>query len=158
MAVLVRHAWEGMLRSDIEKSLQEKASLFALRAETAIPSALPEITRQAAAVAQARITVINSSGKVLADSDADPEKMENHSTRPEFIAALQGRVGSATRLSHTVGVQFLYVAVPIPGGAVRMAAPLASIQEANQRIGRDLLVGGLVAALIAMFLAVLATY
>jgi two-component system phosphate regulon sensor histidine kinase PhoR len=158
MAVLVRHAWEGMLRNNIETSLRQKAYLFALRAEATPPSALPEVTRQAAIAAQARITVIDSSGKVLADSTADPERMENHATRPEFMAALAGKVGSSTRLSRTVGASLLYVAVPIRGGAVRMASPLASIEEAYRRIGRDLLEGALVAALIAMFLAVIATY
>ena len=89
---------------------------------------------QAARAADARVTVIDSTGKVLADSEADPAKMENHATRPEFVSALHGQVGSSTRLSHTIGVELLYVAVPIPGGAVRMAYPLSSIREANRRI------------------------
>ena len=32
-------------------------------------------------------------GKVLADSEAEPDKMENHATRPEFAAALHGQTG-----------------------------------------------------------------
>ena len=60
-----------------------------------------------------------------------PTSMENHATRPEFVAALHGQVGSSTRVSKTMGVELLYVAVPIPGGAVRMAYPLTSIREAN---------------------------
>ena len=78
--------------------------------------------------------MIDSSGKVLADSEAKPDQMENHAARPEFVAALHGQVGSSTRLSKTIGVELLYVAAPIPGGAVRMAYPLAAIREANRQI------------------------
>ena len=41
-----------------------------------------------------------------------------------------------------LGIEFLYVAVPIPGGgAVRMAYPLSSIREANRHITKYLLEG-----------------
>ncbi|MGA3053228.1 MAG: ATP-binding protein [Candidatus Korobacteraceae bacterium] len=158
MAVLLRHAWVGMLRGEIETSLRQKTLMFASRVAGAPPASLPQITRQAAVAADARVTVIDSSGKVLADSEANPDEMENHATRPEFIAALHGQVGSSTRLSHTIGVELLYVAVPVPGGAVRLAYPLSMIREANRHIGRDLLEAALVAAFIAMFLAMVATY
>jgi two-component system, OmpR family, phosphate regulon sensor histidine kinase PhoR len=158
MAVLVRHAWVGMLRGEVETSLRQKTLMFASRVEEAPPASLNQITRQAAAAADARATVIDSSGRVLADSEANPGEMENHATRPEFIAALHGQVGSSMRLSRTVGVELLYVAAPVPGGAVRLAYPLSEIQEANRRIGRDLLEAALVAAILATFLAVVATY
>ena len=158
MAVLVRHAWIGMLRGEIETSLRQKTLMVASRIEGAPPAALNQTTQQAAIAADARVTIIDSSGKVLADSEANSAEMENHATRPEFIAALHGQMGSSTRLSHTIGVELLYVAVPIPGGAVRLAYPLSAIREANRRIGRDLLEAGLVAALTAMLLAIVATY
>jgi two-component system phosphate regulon sensor histidine kinase PhoR len=158
MAVLLHHAWVGMLRGQIETSLRQKTLMFASRVAEAPPASLRQITRQAADSADARVTIIDSSGKVLADSEANPDAMENHVTRPEFIAALHGQVGSSTRLSHTIGVELLYVAAPVPGGAVRLAYPLAAIREANRHIGRDLLEAALVAALVAMLLAIVATY
>ena len=155
--VLIGRSWEGMLRSEIETSLRQKTLLFASRVEGSPPSSLREITMQAAKAADARVTVIDSAGKVLAESEADPEKMENHATRPEFVSALHGQVGSSTRLSHTIGIELLYVAAPIPGGAVRMAYPLSSIREANRRVRRDLMEGSALAVLLAMLLAFLAT-
>jgi len=155
--LLTEHAWEGMLRSQIETSLREKTQMFAARVESSPPSSLSEITNQAARAADARVTVIDSSGKVLSDSEADPAAMENHATRPEFMAALQGRSGSATRTSRTVGTDLLYVALPIRGGAVRMAYPLASLQQASSHIRTTLLEGSAVAALVAMLLAFIAT-
>ncbi len=155
--VLIRRSWEGMLRSEIQTSLRQKTLMFASRVEGSPPQSLQDITMQAAKAAEARVTVIDSTGRVLADTEADPEKMENHATRPEFVAALHGEVGSSTRLSHTIGVELLYVAAPIPGGAVRMAYPLSFIRVANARIRRDLIEGSALAALLAMLLAFIAT-
>ena len=60
-----------------------------------------------------RITIINLDGKVLADSKADPLKMENHYDRPEIIKALSSGKAYSIRHSHTVNKDMLYVAVPI---------------------------------------------
>ena len=158
LSALIRQAWTGMLRSEIETSLRQKTLMFASRATSvAAPASLPEITRQAARAGGARVTVIDAAGKVLADSEADSETMENHAARPEFATALRGQVGTSTRWSRTLGVEFLYVAVPIPGGAVRMAYPLSSIREANRRVTLDLLKASAVAVLVAMVLVLIAT-
>ncbi len=155
--VLIHRAWENMLRSEIDLSLRQKTQMFALRVEAAPQASLQQIAEQTSQAAGTRITIIDSSGKVLADTEAKPDQMENHSTRPEFIAALHGQVGSSTRISKTIGVELLYVAVPIPGGAVRMAYPLSAIREANRHIRWDLGEASAVAALLALLLAFLAT-
>ena len=157
MNVLVQRAWEGMLRSEIERSLREKTLLFAQQVAVVPRESLQQITKQAAAEANERATVIDSSGKVLADSEADPATMENHAGRPEFARALQGQMGSATRSSRTVGIDFLYEAAPIPSGAVRLAHPLSAIRDANRRVRNDVLKSSAVAALIALVLAFIAT-
>ena len=155
--VLIERTWEGMLRSQIETSLRQKTLMFASRVENTPPASLSEITVQAARAAGARITVMDSTGKVLADSEVDLAKLDNHADRPEIISALHGQVGSSTRVSHSLGTELLYVAAPIPGGVVRMAYPLSEIREANQRIRRDLMEGSALAALLAMILALIAT-
>ncbi|MFZ0794893.1 MAG: ATP-binding protein [Candidatus Korobacteraceae bacterium] len=155
--LLIGRTWENMLRREIETSLRQKTHMFASHVADAPPGSLKQMTEQAAPAAGARITVIDATGKVLADSEANPDTMENHAGRPEFVAALQGQTGSSTRLSKTIGVDLLYVAVPIPGGAVRMAYPLSSIREANREIRRDLIEGSAVAALLALLLAFVAT-
>ncbi len=157
MNVLVQKAWEGMLRSEIESSMREKTLLFASRVAGASPGQLQQIAHEAASEANERATVIDSTGKVLADSEADPSTMENHASRPEFALALRGELGTATRSSHTVGVEFLYEAAPIPGGAVRLAHPLSAVREANHRVQVDLLKSSAVAALVALVLAFVAT-
>ena len=155
--LLIHKAWENMLLREIDTSLQQKTQMFALRVQGAPTASYQQIAEQAAPAAGARITIIDSNGKVLADTEASPDKMENHASRPEFVDALQGKIGSSTRLSKTINVELLYVAVPIPGGAVRMAYPLSAIQEANRQITMDLLEASAVAVLLALLLAFAAT-
>src|SRR6266496_2982491 len=118
----VRRYWERSLRAEIERSMRQKSEMFAERVQTDKTQTITELTRQASHAAEARATVIDSKGVVLADSEANPAQMENHATpsRPEVLAALRGEMGMSSRWSHTVGIDFLYVAVPIPGGAVRL--------------------------------------
>jgi len=85
--------------------------------------------RPIAEAAGGRLTVVRSDGVVVADSDANPAQMENHGTRPELAQAFQGKVGSIIRHSATIGVDFLYVAVPIRNGAIRIAVPLSEIDQ-----------------------------
>lgn len=63
---------------------------------------------------QDRLTLIRADGVVQADSEEDPQRMENHRFRPEVVTALEGRVGRALRHSDTLGVEMLYVAIPLP--------------------------------------------
>jgi two-component system phosphate regulon sensor histidine kinase PhoR len=132
--VAITHSWRSSLRQQIESNLRQKTAMFASRVAAA-PLSAAEVEKVAQDVAEtsgARATVIDSQGLVLADSGAVPEKMENHARRPEFQAALAGSIGVDTRNSHTLGVDFLYLAQPIPGGAVRLAVPLSAIAEANR--------------------------
>ncbi len=76
-----------------------------------------------------RLTIVARDGSVLGDSEADPRQMDNHLDRPEVAAALSGKRGSSIRLSPTVRVKFLYVAVPYPEGALRLAVPLAQVEQ-----------------------------
>ena len=149
----VRRAWVRSQTEEITESLTRKTQLVALRVENDKSAPVKELAVQESKAANARVTVIDASGKVLADSEAQAESMENHATRPEFQAALRGQVGSAIRSSRTVGIEFLYVAVSIKGGAVRLAYPLSSIQQNLGAIRRHLLIATLWASLASLLLA-----
>ncbi len=154
--VTIRRAWEGSLQGELEKALLEKTRLFALQVESGASTPPQQIAAQVARAAQARATIIERSGKVIADSEADPATMENHAARPEVAAALRGEVGTAVRLSHTRGLEFLYVAVPVSQGAVRLAYPLEAIRQAREQVRSTLLAASALALLLAMALAGLA--
>ena len=158
MDVTIRRVWESSLREEIQRGLTARARLFANRVESDHKQSLQDLTSQEALAAGARATVIDPTGQVLADSEADAKSMENHRGRKEFMAALAGNIGVDERRSHTIGVPYLYVAVPVSGGAVRMAYQLSDVEAASQRIHRALLLGSLIAFVIIMLLAALAAH
>ena len=151
--VMIGGAWEASLRTEIERNLTQKTLLFAHRVETDRSHTLTEIAAQEGLAAGARATIIEASGKVLADSEANPAIMENHATRKEFAAALSGKVGENERRSATVGIPFLYVAAPVSGGAVRLAYPLSDVEAVQAQVHRRLIWGSAVAFVIALLIA-----
>jgi two-component system, OmpR family, phosphate regulon sensor histidine kinase PhoR len=151
--ISIRHTWENALRSDIERLLVQNAQGFALRVENDHQHSLQQMATEEARITETRVTIIARDGVVLADSEADPKTMENHAARPEIAAALGGKVGSSTRLSHTVGVEFLYLAVPSGDKVVRLAYPLRSIQQHVSNIRSNLLRATMLALLLALVLA-----
>ena len=155
--VMIGNAWEASLRSEIERNLTQKTLLFAHRVETDRAHSLAEIASQEGHAAGARATIIDASGKVLADSEAIPSRMENHASRKEFAAALSGRTGENERRSATLGIPFLYVAAPITGGAVRLAYPLSDVEAVQALVRRRLLGGSLLASLVALLIAAAAS-
>lgn len=153
----VRGAWERSLYNTIERNLSQEVVMFANRVMTSSPEQYVAVAREASQASGARATIIDRRGQVMADSEANPQEMENHATRPEFVAALQGRVGESSRTSHTVGIDFLYVAAPVPNGAVRLAYPLSAIKEVNSQVRRSLFKSSLLAMVVALLLAALAS-
>ncbi len=150
----IRRAWESSLREEIGRSLRQKTLMFANRVNGADREHnLQDIVSQEGQAAGARATVIDVTGKVLADSEATAATMENHAQRPEFVAALKGELGTDTRSSRTLGVEFLYVAAPVSGGAVRLAYPLSDVEAATSQVRRTLLTGSALTFLVALVLA-----
>ena len=110
------------------------------------PPALQAALAEAAGSGETRFTVIGPDGKVLADSHAPPEGMDPHRDRPEVQEARRRGRGRAIRPSATLGIDLLYVAVPLDeqdrGGTVlRAALPLGRVEE---QVGA--LYGGIAAA------------
>jgi two-component system phosphate regulon sensor histidine kinase PhoR len=103
-----------------------------------------------------RVTVISPAGAVLADSREKPEQlsqMENHSLRPEVVAALKKQPGLSIRYSMTLGTRMLYIAIPILDdtkvlGVVRTAMPLAQVDEILASVRRPVLLTAFLGILI----------
>jgi two-component system phosphate regulon sensor histidine kinase PhoR len=99
-----------------------------------------------------RATIMAADGTVLADSRAQARGMENHAGREEMRAALAGRAGFGVRRSATVGVEFLYCAVPLApprdGAAVlRLAQPLLTVSRLGDALTRVSITAAAVALL-----------
>ena len=106
-----------------------------------------------AAKLNARITVIDKNGKVLGDSEQDPNSMEDHSDRLEVRRALKEGIGESNRYSDTLGYNMKYLAVPLKKnheviGIVRLALPLTEIETQIQFIYRIVMWGGIIAIIV----------
>jgi len=89
-----------------------------------------------------RVTLIDSAGKVLGDSEFDPptlNELENHLTRPEVQDALRAGTGMSRRRSPSAGDEELYGAVRAGSGFARVSVSAVSIQELFARARADVL-------------------
>ena len=105
-----------------------------------------------------RITIILPDGQVVGDSKEDPRRMDNHADRPEVIDALQGKLGVATRFSHTLQQRMMYVALPVSEddqvlGCVRAALPVKTMTRTLESAFYPVINSGLMIALIATLLS-----
>lgn len=78
------------------------------------PHGAQQLIRRLAGQTGTRMTVIRADGVVVADSQDDPARMENHRDRPELLEARANRRrGLAQRYSETLGIRMVYLALPI---------------------------------------------
>ncbi|HHY77248.1 MAG TPA: cell wall metabolism sensor histidine kinase WalK [Clostridiales bacterium] len=110
---------------------------------------------------EVRITVINSQGEVVADTEEDISVMDNHKDRPEVKKALQGLESLESRYSNTINADYLYFALPIKSNedgsiiAVRLSMALREINLIIKNYLFDLFIAfvmGLNVALIIGFI------
>jgi len=155
-------AAEWWLRANLERnvagSLEDQAGLVLA---VLPPDSLewPDFSRRAGRAGRVRITLIDRTGRVRADTDvpdAELAQVEDHSTRPEVAAALRGVSGTDTRRSATVSTPFMYVAVPGGPGVVRVAMPLDQVDRAVGAAQRSVILAALLALLLGGPLAWLA--
>jgi two-component system phosphate regulon sensor histidine kinase PhoR len=143
------------LRAGLTGQARLAGRLFAapLAAPRPDPSIIDAMADDLGNAIHARVTVINPDGLVLGDSYESGDalrRMDNHAARPEVRQALEAGIGISTRLSDTVGIRMLNLALPVRSqgpesrilGIVRLSLPLTDI-EARHRALRGLLAAAL---------------
>ena len=134
--------------------LEREARVVAARWITAARS--DAVADSFGAILGHRVTLVDSAGHVLGDSDFEPGQLgalENHASRPEIVAARDAGVGRSQRPSPSRGDDELYVAVRAPLGTARVAVGTAIVDRIVAGARRDVLTAGLVAAAAALLLA-----
>ncbi|MEE3326493.1 MAG: ATP-binding protein [Myxococcota bacterium] len=127
---------------------------------------LQRIATEASFSTGARITLISSSGVVLADSGVPSERvseLDNHAARPEVAAALSGIPSHRIRWSQTLRSELLYVALPAdstqgdlpPRGVVRLAVRLTQIDQAVSQLRSELWTAAAIGLAVAIGLSYL---
>jgi signal transduction histidine kinase len=102
-----------------------------------------------------RVTLIDSTGRVVGDSEFDPpalDELENHLTRPEIQSALRTGTGESRRVSASAGDEELYAAVRAGSGFARVSVSAASIQNLFARARADVLLAAALALMLAFVL------
>ena len=125
---------------------------------------LQTIVRELSRRALARVTLVDSTGRVLADSavsDRDLTTIENHRTRPEIEQAIATGSGTDLRASHTTGDRTLYRAVRLnePGTTssplyLRLGLPMTALEQELAKLKRNLAIAFGSAFLIAVGLSI----
>jgi two-component system phosphate regulon sensor histidine kinase PhoR len=105
-------------------------------------------------ISLSRITLIARDGRVLGDSDAAPEQMENHASHPEVRMALTGQPSFDVRYSITVHKNMMYFALPIRrgsevAGVLRTSVPLTAFQTVVRALIWQIALGAIVVFVLA---------
>jgi len=91
-----------------------------------------ELVKSAGKQTNMRITIVDESGVVIADSDEQPSLMDNHLNRPEIMESKLNGVGSSQRFSTTLNQEMMYLAIPIlldkNNWTVRVSMSLSSLE------------------------------
>ncbi len=111
---------------------------------------LSALARSGGSSVRGRVIIVDTSGRVLADSAGSSALGSSYLTRPEIARALRGGAVQTQRASHTLGENILATAVPIlrgghPIGAVRITQSVAAVQHAvRSTVAKLALVAGTV--------------
>lgn len=157
--LFVRDEVKKIMTAQIEGQLMTYAQLVDLNSTEQISNQL----RQIASISGARVTLIDAEGKVLADSEKKVAGLENHLNRPEIQETRLKGKGKSIRYSSTIGVDMLYVAVPVKmdsaiTGYVRLARPLYDVRNTIEKIYNSFFLAMLIIAVISLVIAILFSY
>jgi two-component system, OmpR family, phosphate regulon sensor histidine kinase PhoR len=137
--------------------LSEQATLQ-IRSGEASPE-LNEFVEQYSRLLDARVTIIRPDGRVIGESSDNVPVIANHLNRPEVRAAMTGTPASAIRLSDTVDIDLLYVAVPVRDGdeiigVTRLAVSLEQVNQSLALVRRTMIAISLLTTGLAILLAI----
>ncbi len=156
VVVIIDNQLYSSISDQTAHDLAGEARLMAMQWKTGInPDSLAD---EAGVATGHRITLIDSTGHVVGDSEFDGpalQSLENHSGRAEVTAAREHGMGSAKRMSPSTGEEQLYVAVKAPQGFARVSVTTKTIEDLFARARSGVIAAGLISFILAAILAVL---
>ena len=142
-AVLIAMPMRAQLIRAIERNLIAETRLAAaLLRERQTDGSVAALDREADEIGgftAARVTFIAADGRVVGDSAEDLaalEKLDNHGTRPEVLAARQTGMGVVRRFSATLETDLLYVALAVTAPACGDRAARAAAHGCRRAVPR----------------------
>jgi two-component system phosphate regulon sensor histidine kinase PhoR len=139
---------------------RELALATALAEATPLTTSAQDVARSITARIGHRVTLIAADGQVVGDSDVRADRLgdiPNQAQRPEVLAALLQEAGFVGQESEPDGVPVMYGARQVTIGGepmvLRIAAPLAAVEQAVSRTRRVVVVAGLGGVILALAVA-----
>lgn len=150
---LLRASLVEMVEDDLGREVALAVELY----RTSPPEQADSVADVVGALTGRRATIIAPDGSVRGESTADGDALralENHGSRPEVLGAREGAFGRSIRRSGTVDDRLLYLAAMEPrGDVVRLAVPLAMVDEPIDRLQSGVVLVGGIAVLISALLS-----
>ena len=152
-------AADRWLRASIEHTLADEMRRQARLIGEALPdepAQLPQAARRISSLANRRMTIVDSTGRVLGDSEFDDQSLallDNHLSRPEIAEAWAAGSGVAKRFSTSTNRVELKVAVREWPGVVRGSAPMDQVDAVIADAQRSVFLAALVALALGIILA-----
>ena len=115
----------GQLKSQLRENLRLIETAYVIDTLGSEPQTLAKFASK-----DLRITLIDSKGGILYDSDAEAVKMENHNDREEVVDAFAKGVGEDLRYSSTLQAKVFYFAKRLnDGNVLRLGMRQANLQQ-----------------------------
>jgi len=157
--LLIKDEIKKVMTGKIESELFAYAELIDLSSAQIMSEQLKQIAR----ISSSRVTLVDAQGKVFADSEKDVVQLENHFNRPELQEARLKGKGKSVRFSQSIGVDMLYVAIPMKSksqitGYIRLARPLHDVQNVIEKIYQSIFLAMMIVAVISLFIALIFSY
>ena len=131
--IFTTRVFEGEMAEQLRGHLREKLRLVEIAYANEMVGEAPQKLAQFANE-ELRITLIDSTGAILYDSDAEARKMENHNDREEVTDAFAKGVGEDLRYSTTLQAKAFYFAKRLKDGNVlRLGTRQASLKQAYSK-------------------------
>jgi len=150
------------VRAVLEEKVEEELLTYARLIDNSSEKEIESGVKRLAGISGSRVTIIDPSGKVLADSVVDATTTENHLDRPEVQEARVKGSGRSVRVSRTTNVETMYVSIVSrtaePGGYIRLARPLKEVGGSIRALNISLLTSILILSVISVLLAFFFAY
>jgi two-component system phosphate regulon sensor histidine kinase PhoR len=147
--------------SNLKESLIIQARVIADQIPVSPKQNLDDFCKRYKEKTGARVTIIDSSGRVLGDSDELSEKMENHSNRPEIKDTEISGIGSSLRYSSTLKKDLFYLAIAIHNDSdkkfLRLSRPLHDVEKAMNTIRIRIIIASLAVSFVVILFGLIQT-
>ena len=131
--IFTTRVFEGEMTNQFKGHLREQLRLIETAYTNDSLASTPQKLAQFASK-ELRITLIDSSGTILYDSDAEASKMENHYNREEVTDAFAKGIGEDLRYSTTLQAKAFYFAKRLhDGNVLRLGMRQANLKQAYSK-------------------------